>query len=99
MPKMSNFASMWKHFSLGSARVFFAQKKGSVYQIKIYEMGSQNLYVDFSIVRCASFVRAKYKAQNAIFEIPTNPQLKFRDHIGGGSYIAVSANFRCVDIR
>ena len=79
---MSNFANMSKHFNLGSGRVLFAQKKCSVYQIKIYQMGSD---VDFSIVRWASFVH-------------TNP-LKFRHHIGGGYYISVSANFKCVDVR
>ena len=62
-------------------------------------MGSDNRYVDFSIVRWASFVRAIDEAQNAIYEIHTNPQLKFRHHIGGGFYISVSANFKCVDIR
>ena len=39
---MSNFASMTKHFSLGSGRVLFAQKNGSIYKIKIFEMGSDN---------------------------------------------------------
>ena len=97
--KMSNFANMWKHFNLGSGRVLFAHKKGSVYKIKIYEMGSDNRYVDFSIVRWASFVRAIDETQNAIDEIHTNPQLKFRHHIGGGYYISVSANLKCVDIR
>ena len=79
--------------------MLFAQKKGSVYQMKIYEMGSDNRYVDFSIVRWASFVRAIDEAQNEIYEIHTNPQLKFQNHIGGGYYISVSANFQCVDIR
>ena len=97
--KMSKFASMRKHFNLGAGRLLFAQKKGSVYQIKIYEMGSDNRYVDFSIVRWASFGRAIDEAQNAIYEIYTNPQLKFQHHIGGGYYISVSANFKCVDIR
>ena len=97
--KMYNFANMWKHFNLRSGRVLFAHKKGSVYKIKIYEMGSNNRYVDFSIVRWASFVRAIDEAQNAIYEIHTNSQLKFRHHIGGGYYISVSANFKCVDIR
>ena len=77
----------------------FTQKKGSVYQIKIYEMGSDNPYVDFSIVRWASFVRAIDEAQNAIYEIHIIPQLKFQHHIGDGYYIFVSANFKCVDIR
>ena len=77
----------------------FAHKKDSVYKIKIYEMGSDNRYVDFSIVRWASFVRAVDEIQNAIYEIHNNPQLKFRHHIGGGYYISVSANFKCVDIR
>ena len=58
-------------------------------------MGSDNQYVDFSIVRWASFD----EAHNAIHEIHTNPQLKFRHHIGGGYYISVSANFKCGDIR
>ena len=49
---------MTKYFSLGSVRVLFAQKKGSVYKIKIFEMGSDNRYVDFTIVIWASFVRA-----------------------------------------
>ena len=49
--KMSNFASTTKHFNLGSGRVLFAQKKGSIYKIKIFEMGSDNWYVDFSLVR------------------------------------------------
>ena len=97
--KMSNFANMWKHFNLGSGRVLFAHKKGSVYKIKIYEMGSDNRYVYFSIVRWASFVCAIDEAQNAIYKIDTNPQLKFRHHIGGGYYIFVSANLKCVDIR
>ena len=96
---MSNFASMKMHFNLGSGRVLFAHKKGSVYLIKIFEMGSDNRYVNFSIVRWASFVRAIDEAQNAIFELHTNPQLKFRHHTGGGYYIFVSANFQCVDIR
>ena len=55
---MSNFAGMTKHFNLGSGRVLFAQKKGSIYKIKIFELGSDNRYVDFSIMRWASFVRA-----------------------------------------
>ena len=97
--KMSNFASMRKHFKLGVGRVLFAQKKDSVYQIKIYEMGSDNRYVDFSIVRCASFVCAIDEAQHAIYEIHTNPQLKFQHYIGGGYYISASANFNCVNIR
>ena len=97
--KMSNFANMSKHFNLGAGRVLFAQKKGSVYQIKIYEMESDNRYVAFSIVRWASFVRVIDQAQNAIHEIHTNPKLKFQHHIGGGYYISVSANFKCVDIR
>ena len=77
----------------------FAQKKGSVYKIKIFEMGSDNRYVDFSIVRWASFVGAIDEVQNAIYEIHTKPQLKFRHNIGDGYYISVSANFKCVDIR
>ena len=77
----------------------FAHGKCSVYKIKIYEMGSDNRYVNFSIVRLASFVRAIDEAQNAIYEIHTNPQLKFRHHIGGGYYISMSANFKSVDIR
>ena len=97
--KMSNFVSMRKHFNQRAGRVLFAQKKGSVYKIKIYEMGSDNRYVDISIVRWASFVRAIDEAQNAICEIHTNPQRKFQHHIGGGYYISVSANFKCVDIR
>ena len=96
---MSNFASMTKHFNRGSGRVLFVQKKGSVYKIKIFQMGSDNRYVDFSVVRWASFVRAIDEVQNAIYEIHTNPQLKFRHHIGGGYYISVSADFKCVDIR
>ena len=96
---MYNFASMKKHFNLGSGRVLFAQKKGSIYKIKIFEMGSDNRYVVFSIVRWASFMRAIDEVQNAIYEIHTNPQLKFRHHIGGGYYISLSADFKCVDIR
>ena len=96
---MPNFANMWKHFKLGSGRVLFAHKKGSVYKIKIYEMGSDNRYVNFSIVRWASFVRAIDEAQNAIYEIHTNLQLTFRHYIGGGYYIFMSANFKCVDTR
>ena len=99
MLKMSNFTSMRKHFNLGAGRVLFAQKQGSVYQIKIYEMGSNNRYVDFSIVRWASFVRAINEAQHAIYEIHTNPQLNFQHHIGGSYYISGSANFKCVEIR
>ena len=99
MLKMFNFANMSKHFNLGAGRVLFAQKKGSVYQIKIYEMGSDNRNADFSIVGWASFVRAIDEAQNAIHKIHTNPHLKFQHHIGGGYYISVSANFKCVDIR
>ena len=49
--KMSNFADISKHFNLGAGRVLFTQKKGSGYQIKIYEMGSDNRYVDVTIVR------------------------------------------------
>ena len=78
---MSNFASIRKHFNLGSGRVLFAQMKGSVYQFNIYEMASHNRYVDFSIARWASFVRAIDEAQNDIYEIHTNPQLKFQHHI------------------
>ena len=82
---MSNFASMTKHFNLGSRRVLFAQKKGSIYKIKIFEMVSDDRYVDFSIVRWASFVRAIDEVQNAIYDIHTNPQLKFRHHIGAAT--------------
>ena len=56
--KMSNFVSIRKNFNLGSGRVLFALKNGSVYQIKIFEFGLDNRYVNFSIVRSASFVRA-----------------------------------------
>ena len=94
--KMTNFASMTKHFNLGSGCVLFAQKKSSIYKIKNFEMGSDNGYVDFSIERWVSFVRAMDEVQNAIDEIHTNSQLKFRHHIGGGYYISVSANFKCV---
>ena len=97
--KMSHFAGMTKHFNLGSGRVLFAEKKGSVYTLKIFEMGSDNRYVDFSIVSGTSFVRAIDEVPNAIYEIHTNPQLKFRHHFGGGYYISVSADFECVDIR
>ena len=97
--KMSNFTSMREHFNLGSGRVLFAHKKASVYHIKLYEMGLDNRYVDFLVVRWASFIRAIDEAQNAIYEIHTNPQLKFRHHIGGGYNISVSANFKYVDIR
>ena len=90
---------MTKHFNLGSGRVLFAQKKGSVYKLKVFEMGSDNRHMDFSIIRWASFVRAIDEVQNAFYEIPTNPQLTFRRHIGGGYYISVSADFKCVDIR
>ena len=62
-------------------------------------MGSDNRYVNFSIVRWASFVRAIDEVQNAIDEIHTNPQLTFRHHIGGSYYTSVSANLKCVDIR
>ena len=51
--KMSNFAGMRKHVNLGAGHVLFAQNKGSVYKIKIYDMGSDNKYVDLSIVRWA----------------------------------------------
>ena len=79
--------------------MLFAHKKGSVYKIKIYEMESENRYVDFSIVRWASFVCAIDEVHNAIYEIHTNPQLKFRHHIDGSYYISVSATLKCVDIR
>ena len=74
--------------------MLFAHKKVSVYEIKINETGSDNRYV-----RWASFVRAIDEAQNAIYEVHTNTQLKFRYHIGGGCYISVSANIECIDIR
>ena len=77
----------------------FAQKNGSIYKIKIFEMGADHRYVDFSIVRWVTFVRANDEVQNDIYEIHTNPQLKFRHHIDGGYYISVSADFKCVDIR
>ena len=96
---MSNFTNMSKHFNLGSGRVLFAQKKGAVYKIKIYEMGSDNRNADFTIVRWASFVRAIDEVQNALYEIHTNPQLKLRHHIGGGYYISVSVDLKCVGIR
>ena len=62
-------------------------------------MGSDNRYEDFSIVRWASLVRAIDEVQHAIYEIHTNPQLKFRHHIGGGYYVSVSADLKCVDFR
>ena len=70
---MSHFIDMSKHFNLGSGRVLFAQKKGAIYKINIYEMGSNNRYVDFTIVRWASFVRAIDEVQIALYEIHTNP--------------------------
>ena len=90
---------MTKHFKLGSGRVLFAQKKGSVFKINIFEMLSNKRYVDFLIVRWPSFVRAIDEEQNAICEIHTNPKLKFCPNIGGVYYISVSANFQCVNIR
>ena len=96
---MPNFAGMRNHFSLGSGPVLFAQKKRSVYKIKIVKMGSDNRYVDFSVARWALFVRAIDEAQNPLYENHTNPQLKFRHHVGGGYYNSVSADFKCVDIR
>ena len=62
-------------------------------------MESDNRYVNFSIMRWASFVRAIDEVQNSIYEIHTNSQLKFCHHIGDGYYISVSADFKCVDIR
>ena len=62
-------------------------------------MGSNNRYVDFSIVRLATFVRDIDEVQNAIYELHANSQLKFRHHIEGGYYASVSAYFKCVDIR
>ena len=62
-------------------------------------MGSDNRFVDFIIERWASFVRAINEVQNALYEIHTNPQVKFRHHIGSDYYISVSADFKCVDIR
>ena len=97
--KISNFAGMTKHFKVGSGRVLFAQKNGSIYKLNTFEMGSNNRYGDFSIVRWASFVRAIDEVQNAVYEIHTNPQLKFHHHIGGGYYISVFADFKCVNIR
>ena len=94
---MSNFANMSKHYNLGSGRVLFAQKKGAIYNVKIYEMGSHNRNVVFTIVRWASFVRAIDEVQNAL-EIHINPKLKFRHNIGG-YYISMSADFQCIDIR
>ena len=96
---MSIFAGMTKHFNLGSSRVLFAHKKGSVYKLKIFEMGSDNRYMDFPDVRWASFVRAIDEVQSAIYEIHTIPQLKFGHHFGGGYYISVSADFKFFDIR
>ena len=52
--------------------MFFAHMKGSVYKIKIYEMGSDNGYVDLSIMRWASFVSAIDEAQTLFTRsIPT----------------------------
>ena len=68
---MSNFASMTKHFSLCSSRVLFALKKGSVYKHKIFEM-----YVNFTIVRWASFVRAIDEIQNGYLWDPYQPTAK-----------------------
>ena len=97
---MSSFANMTKHFSLGSGRVFFTQKKGAIYKINQdlrdgIEQSLRGLHN-----REMGFIRPRYEeAQNALCEIHTNPQLKFRHHIGGGYYISVSADFKCVDIR
>ena len=68
----SSFANMTKNFSLESGRVLFAQKKGAIYKIKSYEIESDNRYVDFTIVRWASFVRAIDEVQNALYEIHTH---------------------------
>ena len=40
--------------------------------------------MNFTIVRRASFVRAIDEVRNALYEIHTNPQLKFR-HLTGGA--------------
>ena len=97
--KISNFAGMTKHFKVGSGRVLFAQKNGFIYKLKIFEMGSDNRYGNFLIVRWASFVRAIDEVQTAVYKIHINPQLKFRHHIGGAYYVSVFADFKCVDIR
>ena len=73
---MSNFTNMSKHFSLGSGRVLFAQNKGAVYKIKIYVMGSDNRYVDFTIVRWASFVRAIRRSTERILRDSYQPTAK-----------------------
>ena len=70
---MSNFANMSKHFNLGAGRVLFAHKKGTVYKIMIYEMGSDNRYVDFSIARWASHSSVLSTRHRTLFtrSIPT----------------------------
>ena len=63
MPKHSDFhrerttTTTHEEVFQPSSRAFVVRaKKASVYEIKVYEMGSDNRYMDFSIVRWASFI-------------------------------------------
>ena len=67
------------------------KKKSNVYSIMIFEMGSVNRYLEFSLVRWSSFSRAFDEIDNAVNDLKTNHQYWY--HIRDGYYASVTADY------
>ena len=96
---MEVYKNMTREYSLDGGRSLVVKTKGDVYSIMIFEMGSENRRLEFTLVRWSSFTQAIDEIDNAVNDWKTNYQLKYSYHIGGGYYVSVKAGYWCVDIR
>ena len=69
-------------YSLGAGRSLMIKMKGDVYRIMIFEMGSDNRRLEFTLNRWSSSSRANDEIDNAVNDLKTNHQLKYSYHIG-----------------
>ena len=84
---------MTREYILCAGRSLVVKRKGDVYSIMIFEMGSENRRLEFPLVRWSSVNRAFDEIDNAVNDLKTNHQLKYSYHIGGGYYDSVTAGY------
>ena len=97
--KMPVYKNMTRGYSLGAGQSLVVKKKGDVYSIMIFEMGSDNRGLKFPLVRWSPFTGAFDEIDNAVNDLQTNHQLKYSYHIAGCYNVSVTAGYWCVDIR